>query len=341
MNKKLLVPMAIVVVALAAAAVWAWRTRTPAADPDRLTLFGNVDIRQVSLAFNASERIAELRVNEGDPVRAGEVLGVLDRRTARLRLEQSAAQAGALQQALQRLKAGSRPEDTAQARASVAAAEADAELNAQQLARLTATSAATAGKAVSAADLDGALARQKVAQAHAEGARKALALAIAGPRREDIAQAEQQLAAARAEQALIQRLLDESELRAPSDAVVRARLLEPGDMASPQRPVFTLAITQPKWVRAYVPETVLGRIRPGMAAEVSTDSQPDRRIAARIGSIASVAEFTPKTVQTPELRTSLVYEVRFIVDDPQDQLRMGMPATVHLQLPAATPPTRP
>ena len=108
-------------------------------------------------------------------------------------------------------------------------------------------------------------------------------------------------------------------------------------MASPQRPVLTLAITQPKWVRAWVPEAQLGRLHPGMSASVNTDSQPERRIPARIGYISSVAEFTPKTVETPELRTSLVYEVRFLVDDPRDELRLGMPATVHLELSAGEP----
>ena len=341
MNKKLLLPLALVAVALAAGAVWAWRAQTPAADPDSLTLYGNVDIRQVSLAFNASERIAELRVQEGDKVHAGDLLGRLDRRTTRLRLEQSQAQIGAQRQAVQRLKAGSRPEEIAQARASVAAAEAEAELADRQWARLQATSDATAGRGVSRQDLDSAAARRKVAQAQAEGARKALALAVAGPRREDIAQAEQQLASAQAEQALIQRQIDESELHAPMDAVVRARLLEPGDMASPQRPVYTLAITQPKWVRAWVAEADLPRLQPGMAAEVAIDSQPAERIPARLGSIASVAEFTPKTVQTPDLRTSLVYELRFVVDDAQDRLRLGMPATVHLRLAPVAAPARP
>ena len=298
MNKKILVPLSIVAVALGAAAVWAWRTQPGAEDPNQLTLYGNVDIRQVSLAFNANERIAEIRVREGERVRAGDVLAVLDQRTAHLRLAQSEAQIGVQEQALLRLKSGSRPEEIAQA-------------------------------------------HQNVTLAQAEGARKALALIVAGPRVEDIAQAGKQLAVARAEQALIQRQIEESELRAPIDAVVRARLLEPGDMASPQRPVFTLAITQPKWVRAYVPEAALGRIQPGMAVTISIDSQPDGRIPARIGFIGSVAEFTPKTVQTAELRTSLVYEVRFMVDDPKDQLRLGMPATVHLQLPATGAAARP
>ncbi|HEY9064162.1 MAG TPA: HlyD family efflux transporter periplasmic adaptor subunit, partial [Burkholderiaceae bacterium] len=166
----------------------------------------------------------------------------------------------------------------------------------------------------------------------------------AGARVEDVAQAQAQLEVTRAEQALLKHQLDEATLKAPLDAVVRARLLEPGDMASPQRPAYTLAVTQPKWVRAYLPENRLAQVRPGMAASIAIDGQPDSRLSGKVGSISSVAEFTPKTVQTEELRTSLVYELRVLVDDPQDLLRLGMPATVRLALAPPAPdraPTRP
>ena len=337
MNTKLVFGAVAVAAVVVGGSLWAWQSRQPADDPNQLTLFGNVDIRQVSLAFNANERIAELRVREGDKVRAGDVLGVLDVRTSTLRLAQTETQIGVQAQALLRLKSGNRPEEIAQARANVAASEAEAALATRQADRLKAADDASTGKAVSRQDLDSAVAHQQVTMAQAESARKSAQLVIAGPRREDIAQAEQQLASARAEQALTRRQLDEAELRAPIDAVVRARLLEPGDMASPQKPVYTLAITQPKWVRAYVAEPQLGRIHTGMAASVSTDSEPRRSIPAHVGYISSVAEFTPKTVQTPDLRTSLVYELRFLVDDPQDRLRLGMPATVRLTLPASNP----
>jgi len=109
-------------------------------------------------------------------------------------------------------------------------------------------------------------------------------------------------------------------------------------MASPQRPVFTLAITDPKWVRAYVAEPDLGRIKPGMPATLSTDSHPGEALDGKIGYISSVAEFTPKTVQTEELRSSLVYEVRVLVDDTNDRLRLGMPATVRIALNAGPKP---
>ena len=343
MNKKVTWSAVAVVAVLAAAAVWIWYARQPEADPDRLDLYGNVDIRQVSLAFNATERIAELRVREGDRVRAGDVLGVLDTRTARLRVAQAQALIGVQEQALGRLKSGSRPEDIAQARANVAAAEVDAELAGKQAMRLRSVHEATAGRGVSQQDMDNALSRQKVAFSQVESVRMAAQLVIKGPRKEDIAQARSQLQASRVEEALTRRQLEEAELKAPVDAVVRARLMEVGDMASAQRPVYTLAITQPKWVRAYVSEIRLGRLVPGMSATVTIDSRPGESIPGRLGTISSVAEFTPKTVQTEELRTSLVYEIRVLVDDPLDTLRLGMPATVHLRLQplAATTPARP
>jgi HlyD family secretion protein len=130
------------------------------------------------------------------------------------------------------------------------------------------------------------------------------------------------------------------------NAVVRTRIMEPGEIAFPQKPVVSLAVTDPKWVRAYVSEPNLGKLRPGMPMWVTVDSFPGRRFDGWVGFISPVAEFTPKTVQTEDLRTSLVYEVRVFVKDPSDELRLGMPATVHFaggtnpaSGPAATAPT--
>jgi HlyD family secretion protein len=113
------------------------------------------------------------------------------------------------------------------------------------------------------------------------------------------------------------------------DAVVRTRLIEPGELASPQKSAFSLAIVDPKWVRAYIGGEALGLVRPDMQATVTVDSFPSRSFDGWVGFISSSAEFTPKAVQTEELRSTLVYEVRVFVKDPQDELKLGMPATVH------------
>nr|WP_229420534.1 HlyD family efflux transporter periplasmic adaptor subunit [Pseudoduganella albidiflava] len=329
-SKRRKIGIAALAVALAAGGWYWWHASHPPRNPDAIVLHGNVELRQVSLAFNASERIARLAVDEGQRVVAGQMLGELDTRTLALRLDAARAQAEARQQVLRRLRAGSRPEEVAQARANTAAVQADADLAQRQLERLRATWRESNGRAVSQQDLDAAQASARTAAARLESMRKAQQLVQAGAREEEVAEAQAQLNAARADIALMERQMAEARLTAPVDAIVRSRLMEPGDMASPQRPVYTLAIADPKWVRAWIAEADLGRIRPGMAASIAIDSQPGQPLPGRVGYISSVAEFTPKTVQTEELRTALVYEVRVLADDRADRLRLGMPATVHI-----------
>jgi HlyD family secretion protein len=300
-------------------------------DGRELVLQGNVDVRQVSLAFEDSGRIAEVRAQEGDRVKAGQVVAMLDTVSLALQAEEAKAQAEVQRQNLLRLRNGSRPEEIAQAQARLVSAEAEAARADGDLSRLRGISAATEGRGVSAQDLDRASKAAVAARARAREQAEALRLARVGPRAEDLAAGAAQVKAAQAQIALLQHKIGQGVLRAPADGVVRSRLLEPGDMASPAKPVLDIALIRPKWVRVYVNQPDLGRIRPGMAANVISDSQPDRPIPGRIGYISSVAEFTPKAVETEELRTSLVYEVRVIVEDKDDVLRMGQPVTARIQ----------
>jgi len=320
------------VAAVAIVGALSWHFMGAEENPNELVLHGNVDLRQVDLPFKDNERITEVLVQEGDRVTAGQVLARLD--TGRLvpRIAQAEAQVAVQTEAFKRLKNGSRPEEVAQARASVASARADAENAKSQFDRLAEISRTSGGRAVSQQDVDTTQAALRVAQARLETARKSLELAVAGPREEDVAQGKALLDAANADLALLRRQFADAELVSPTAAVVRSRLMEPGEMATPQRPVFSLALINPKWIRAYVSEGDLGRLKPGSIASVHIDSYPDRALNGWVGYISSVAEFTPKAVQTEELRTALVYEVRVFVKDPEDILRLGMPATVALDL---------
>jgi len=297
-----------------------------------IVLYGNVDLRQVELPFNNSERITAVLVEEGDRVHRGEVLARLDVSRLEPQLAQAQASVAAQQQVVTRLHNGSRPEEVAQARANVALAEADAAQARARLERLQTLAASSSGRGVSRQDLDDAKAAAEVTDARLAVNRKALELAVAGPRKEDIAEAEARLNAQQAQLALLRQQLADAQLVAPLDAVVRSRLVEPGEMSSPQKAAFTLAIVDPKWVRAYVVETDLPLVKPGMGASIAVDAFPERRFEGWVGFISPVAEFTPKSVQTEELRASLVYEIRVFVKDPRDELRLGMPATVHLSL---------
>lgn len=297
------------------------------ADSKELKLYGNVDQRRVELSFIDPERISEILVEEGDVVQPGQILARQETRRLRDRIASLEAQVAVSEVVLTRLKNGSRPEDIDRAKAAVSSAEAELAFADQQLNRYQSIWERSQG-AVSARDVDEMKSKQKVAQEQLKQRRKELELAEAGPRQEDIDEAQATLELNRRNLQEWRNTLADSELKSPSLAVVRSRLQEPGDMASPQRSVLSLAIISPKWVRAYIAETELGKIRPGMEAIVLTDSHPDEGIKGKVGFISSVAEFTPKTVQTEELRTSLVYEIRVYVEDSRDRLRLGMPATV-------------
>jgi HlyD family secretion protein len=124
-----------------------------------------------------------------------------------------------------------------------------------------------------------------------------------------------------------------TEVYSPSDGTVLTRIREPGSVVNPTNPICTLSIIHPLWIRAYVHEKELGLIYPGMEAQVFTDTNPDKPYKGRIGFISPQAEFTPKTVETTQLRTDLVYRLRIYVDHSDNQLRQGMPVTVKLPLP--------
>jgi HlyD family secretion protein len=335
MKRKALLLALIVVVAATGGFIW-WNSRN-GDDRKELVLHGNVDLRQVELAFNNSERIAAVLVQEGDRVRRGQVLARLDTSRLEPQLAQVEAQAVAQRQVVQRLRNGSRPEEIAQARANIEAASADAVNARLQHERLKSAAEISGGRAVRQQDVDNTKAAVQVAEAKLVVSQRALDLALAGPRKEEVAENEARFRSNEAQAALLRQQLADSHLVAPIDAVVRTRIMEPGEMASPQKPVFALAITDPKWVRVYVSEPDLGKVRSGMAAAIAVDSFPERRFEGWVGFISPVAEFTPKTVQTEELRSSLVYEVRVFVKDPADELRLGMPASAYVSIDQTDP----
>ena len=295
-----------------------------------LVLYGNVDVREIALAFRGSDRIAELTVEEGDTVKKGQRLGRLEDAELRLSIAKTKAQVEAQEAGVAMLHNGSRPEDIAEAEGALRAAEARAAFTADVARRRQTIYEEVEG--VSRQELDSAQTVADEAAGALQRARETYAKAVAGPRAEEVAAGEAQLAALQSELARQIYLLDQTELIAPADGVIRARLREVGDMASPASPVYTLSLTDKKWVRVYIEERALGRVKVGQSAASYIDSFPEQPIAGQVGYIASTAEFTPKTVQTEALRTSLVYEVRVYADDPKNRLRLGMPATVKVAL---------
>ena len=333
---RLLLPL-VVLAAVGGAAVWFHARDGAGQGGGALTLYGDVDIREVQPAFNDSGHIVRMLVQEGAEVKRGQLLATLDATRYAAALAQARGQLRADQQALAKLRAGSRPEEIADARARMDALAVTYRNDAANYRRAVALARTAAG---TIQNRDNARAAYDAARAQYEAARQAWILAVKGPRAEDIAAAAATVAAARGAVALARREWQDTRLRAPADGVVEDRILEPGDMAAPATPVFTIALPSPLWVRAYVSEDALGKVPLGAPATVTTDSAPGRVYRGWIGYLSPVAEFTPKTVETPALRTALVYQLRVYVCDGNGDLRLGMPATVRIS-PGARPTRAP
>ncbi len=329
MKRKILLLLLLAgVLLIAGSAIWYFKYSRNS-QSDVLTVYGNVDIRQVQLAFNGAERIESLLVREGEAVKKGQLLATLDtvRLSANLDLQQ--AQVASQQQNVLRLQTGSRPEEISKAQADVDAARIAAENATHSYQRVQDLAAK---HFVAQQQADDAHAAADAAQARYDSAQESLKLVQLGPRAEDIAAAKAMLRASQAAANVARKVLADASLYAPDDGIIQQRILEQGDMASPQRPVYTLALTDPVWVRAYIAEKNLGRVKPGMLAQVSTDSYAGKQYRAWVGYISPSAEFTPKAVETTDVRSTLVYQVRIFVCNPHNELRMGMPATVSIPL---------
>jgi HlyD family secretion protein len=318
-----------VIIIIVIVAFLLWSLLRKGASDDKLILYGNVDIRQVNLAFKVTERVRQMLVEEGDRVEKGQLLASLESEKLDAAVLSRAAQVRAQAHAVARMEAGSRPQEIEKAQAEYEAAKVhaeNAEVTNKRFQTLKELDAETVQKA------DDANATAMMADSLSRAAKQTLDLAVAGPRVEDINAAKATLDYYKAELEIAKLNLADANLYSPSPGIIQTRILEQGDMASPQTPAYIMALTDPVWIRAYVGESDLGKVFEGMPAKVSTDSFPGKIYDGWVGFISPTAEFTPKSVETPEIRTSLVYQIRVYVRNPENQLRLGMPATVEIDL---------
>ena len=315
----------LVAVVLAAAIAAVWYTQFQAnSNAKESTLSGNVDIREVNLSFRVGGRLKSLAVDEGAKVHAGDLLCELDAEPYHIALDDLTASNAALAARKALFRAGYRKEDIEQAKANLQAREAAqlyAERNNVRQLKLADTGASAQRL------LDDARSQRDQAVAQTEAAREQLKALSIGYRREEVdeASANQEKASAQLRNARLQQA--DTRLFAPSDGTIITRAAEPGTMLAAGTTMLTLSLDRPVRIRAYVGEKDLGKIAPGMHAKIYTDSRPEPYDAV-VGFISPTAEFTPKNVETQDLRTALVYRLRLTVENPDDVLRQGMAVTV-------------
>ena len=326
--KKVILIAAVLVLAGAAgyAAMhsgWAGKGQGPASN----TIYGNVDIRSVNLAFRVGGRVQDVKVDEGARVEAGQVLAQIDPEPLQNAMRVAEASVAALSARNALIHKGQRMEEIDQARARVQAAQAalvDAE------AQLTRTRQLIGNGFASQRTLDGALSLRDQQAAQLKVTQEQLRALSKGFRVEEIAESDAQLSQARANLEVARLTLRDATLLAPSSGVVLTRAIESGALVASGTPAFNLSLTQPVWVRAYVSEPLLGRYASGNKVLLHTDSRPNQPYHGVVGFVSPTAEFTPKAVETSDLRTALVYRLRVVVQDADAQLRQGMPVTIML-----------
>jgi HlyD family secretion protein len=290
-------------------------------------LSGNIEVTDAQLGFKQAGRVAARLVSEGETVQAGQLIARLDDTEQTEQHALNAAELDAAEAALAELEAGSRPQEIAAAEAVLRSAEAERDRVRLDFVR---QQELRAKEVIADRDFESAQALLKVAEAGVAEAAEKLKLVREGPRAETIRQARAVVAQARASLALAATRLTETSLLCPLGGVVLSHNIEPGEFVSAGTPVVTVADTRHPWVRAYVDQTDLGRVKPGQKVVVRTDTAPGRDLAGTVTFIASEAEFTPKTVQTAKERVKLVFRIKVEVPNPRDELKPGMPADVVL-----------
>lgn len=320
--------------ALLAAGALYWQSR-PAPESGVLRVSGNVEMTDAEVSFKIAGRVAERLLSEGETVKTGQVVARLD--TSELAQEAALrkAEVRAAEAALAELETGSRPEEIAQAEAVVRRSQADvtrARADLKRLERLYEQDN------VSVQDYDAAKTVVAVAEAKLREAQEQLRLVRKGPRVEKIERSRAQLQQTKEALALAETRLSYAILTSPLTGLVLSHNIEPGEYVAAGTPIVTVGDLEHVWLRAYVNETDLGRVKVGQTATVTTDTFPDKAYEGRVSFIASQAEFTPKSVQTEKERVKLVYRIKITIDNPHMELKAGMPADAKIVLVNGTEP---
>jgi HlyD family secretion protein len=341
---KRVIPIVILLAAAVAAGVYYYpRLTNKSAPVNQLTLSGNIEAHESLVGFKVQGRIVELPIEEGQQVAQGALLARLDDADFKQRVRIDEASVRVRESNLALTLAGTRHQEVKASQQTMIDAEADLEQKKLDNER---TKQLFAKDEVTAQERDQAATALKRAEAIFKAAQQRYNEAVEGSRKEDINIARANLNEASANLGLSQVNLSYTELLAPSNGVVTVRQAELGEVVAPGSPVVTLADLDHIWLRAYVAETDLGRIAWGQNVTITTDTYPGKQYHGRISFISSDAEFTPKSVQTYKERVTLVYRIKIDIDNPNHELKPGMPAEARVDLtafkqnpgsPAATP----
>ena len=325
---KALVILTLVVLVAALLAFLLWRDRI-AGDRRLIRVSGNIEITAAQLSFKIQGRVNRRLVTEGESVTNGQLVALLEKTEWEQEAAMRRADARAAQAVLDELLAGSRPEEIQQAAAGLEIAVAESKRMSLEFAR---QKELLQQKFISQSDFDATEAASSIATAKVRDGEARLELLKKGPREETIAAARARLEQARQAVALAETRLGYATLTAPMSGIVLSKEIENGEYVVPGTPVVTVGDIINVWLRAYLDESDLGRVKLGQTVKVATDTTyPGKNYTGRLSFIASEAEFTPKNVQTARERVKLVYRIKVDIFNPNQELKPGMPADAEIE----------
>ena len=326
---KRIIPFLLLAAAAAAAVRYYPKWFGPRPAPNLLKLSGNIEAHESLVSFKVTGRIVALPVDEGMTVKTGNLLARIDNDDYRQQVAVDKATSSVRDRQLALGLAGSRSQEIEAARQAILDAQADLAQRKKDYARYQAL---YEKDEIPAQTRDQAATSVTRAQATYDRAQQIYNELMEGTRQEELAveranvhQADQNLHLSRIRLAY-------TVLRAPFNGVILVRQAELGEVVSAGTPIVTLADLDHLWLRVYVPETDLGKVHWGQDVEVRTDTYPDKAYRGRISMISSEAEFTPKSVQTEKERVTLVYRVKVDVENPNYELKPGMPADAYIKV---------
>ena len=309
-------------------------TRDKKEGNDFIKVSGNIETTEVDVGFKISGRIVSLLLQEGDWVENGKILAKLDDEDLRHRFELAKATLNSAQAKLNKLLAGSRPEELREAEAALHQAQFDLENKQAHYERMKVL---FEGHVIPKETLDNAEAVYKIAKATVQRATENYKLVKEGPRKEDIEDAKAQVEQARASLKLAETQLSYTVLNSPLSGVVLVKSSEMGEVVNPGTSIITLADLENVWLKAYIPEIDLSKVKWGQEVIVTTDLRPKKEYKGKISFISSQAEFTPKSIQTEKERVTSVYRIKVDIPNPDRELKPGMPADGKILLMSSTP----
>jgi HlyD family secretion protein len=299
-------------------------------DDGSMLLSGNVEITETNVGFKIPGRVIEIPVDEGSVVKEGDVLARLDGAELFSVVAQNRASMQEASARLSELKEGSRTQEIEQAKSNVIAQEAELQRVKQDYER---ADVLYKNGAISKAQFDTAKSAYDVRTAMHKSAQEALSLAREGARKGDIKIGEYRVEQAKAMLAATETRAKDTIIYAPIAGVVLRKNVEVGETVGQGIPVFTIGDLKSPWIKVYVKETKILQIKLGQKAQISVDRDKDKKTYEGVVSyISQEAEFTPKTVQTPEERVKLVFGVKIRIKNENDELKPGMPADVKIVL---------